>query len=79
MCIRDSIICGAADLYINNGKITLSKSTFDLKPGETAVIYVKVSGTTDDIIADYDDDYLDIEWGDMDENGRCLLYTSRCV
>lgn len=57
-----------------NGKIILSQSTFDLKPGETAVVYVKGSGTTDDIIADYDEDYLDIEWGDMDENGRIPLY-----
>lgn len=56
------------------GKIILSKNDFDLKPDETAVIYVKVTGTNDEIIASYDSDYLDIEWGEEDEEGRLPLY-----
>ncbi len=57
-----------------NGKITLSKNNFDLRPDETAVVYVKPTGTSDDIIADYNDYYVVIEWGDKDENGRIPLY-----
>lgn len=57
-----------------NGKITLSKSTFNLNPDETAIVYVTASGTTDQITAYYDDDYLDIEWGEKDSSGRLPLY-----
>ncbi|WP_419024361.1 YHYH domain-containing protein [Emergencia sp.] len=57
-----------------NGKITLSKNNFDLRPDETAIVYVSTSGTSDDIIAYYNDDYIEIEWGDEDENGRLPLY-----
>ena len=71
---NDKSVKNKTGYYSFNGKITLSKSTFNLNPDETAIVYVTASGTTDQITAYYDDDYLDIEWGEKDSSGRLPLY-----
>lgn len=53
-----------------NGKLQLSARNVSLTPSaDTYVVRVKATGTKDDIIAYYDDELIDIEWGEQDEDG----------
>lgn len=59
-----------------NGKITLSKDFFPLQEGSSATVMVNVKGTNDDVVASYDNEHLNVDWGTQLKDGSYPLYIS---
>lgn len=55
------------------GKVILSQTKADITPQGTITIKVKPTGTTDDVVATYNDERVDVYWSEADENGWLTL------